>query len=194
MKRLVFATCILFSLLMVAPVYAQKTKPKKETKKEKKERIARWVDEQCKNQTFFVGITRLAPKNGVAQNTIYDKSGYYADFNSGLFSCNMPYIAMKEKTGQLAYNTEDNLYLAAKNYPISLFGGWQESEGYYAYKISFMNYNKPLTEGGIQIILTIVIYQNGECIINTQWPGMDNMTYMGVLMERPEQTTENDWK
>lgn len=186
MKKLIFATCIVLSMLMVAPLSAQKTKPHKETKKEKKARIAKWVDEQCKEQTFFVGVTRIAPKNGVAQNVVYDKSGYYLDFNKGLFSCNIPYIAMKEKTTQLAYNTEDNLYLTAKNFPISLYGGWQEAQEYYAYQMTFMNENKPASEGGVQILLTIVIYQSGECIINTQWPGMDNMTYMGELMERPE--------
>ncbi len=190
MKKLLFAICLLFSLLMVMPIEANAQKKKKETKKEKKERIARWVDEQCKNKTFFVGITRIAPKNGVAQNVVYDKSGYYADFNGGTFSCNMPYIAMKEKTGQLAYNTEDNLYLMVKDYPINLYGGWQESAGYYAYQITFMNETKSLNASSVQISLTIVIYQTGECIINTQWPGMDNMTYMGEIMERPEKNEE----
>lgn len=186
MKKLIFATCLVLSMLMVAPLSAQKTKPHKETKKEKKARIAKWVDQQCKDQTFFVGITRLAPKNGVAQSVVYDKSGYYIDFNKGVFSCSIPYIATKEKTGQLAYNTEDNLYLMAKNFPTSLYGNWVEDKEYYAYKITFMNENKPMTEGGVQIVMTIVIYQSGECIINAQWPGMDNMTYMGELMERPE--------
>lgn len=183
MKKLIFATCLILSILVVAPLNAQKSK--KESKKEKKERIARWVDEQCKNQTLFVGITRLAPKDGVAQNIIYGNDGYFLQIEGDKLSCNLPYIAVKGNTGHLAYNTEDNLYLNADNQQFSIYGGWQEDKKMYAYQINFINYSKSKDVEKVPIVLILGIYQTGECIINAQWPGMNTMTYMGQMMEKP---------
>ena len=168
-------------MLVIVPGYAQKKK--KETKKEKKERIARWVDEQCKNKTFFIGITRLAPKNGVAQNIVYGNDGYYAEFKNGLFSCDLPYIAMQENIGHIAYNTTDNPYLMSKNQQVELYGGWQEDKSMYAYQITFVNSYESNLKTPINMI--IGIYQTGECVINAMWPGMDAMTYVGKLIENP---------
>lgn len=182
MKKLFILTFLLIFAFLTIPLNAQ-NKKKKETRKERKERMMKWVDEQCRNKTFRIGITRLCPKDGVAQNITYGNDGYFVEFNNLVFSCNLPYSATTERTGIQAYTNQDNLYVTAKNQAVTLIGGWQEGKDYYAYQFNF--WNNDVSEGNevTPIRMTMYIYQNGECMVMAEWPNMNPMSYMGKLVE-----------
>ncbi len=189
MKKFFYIVSCFILLTFISP-YAQ-GQTKKESRKERKERIAKMVDDLCSKRDFFVAVTRLCPKNGVAQNVIYTtESGLYADFNVNRFSCELPYNATTIRSSTQAYSTNDNLHLSSKNQPATFIGGWQANYNCYSYRTVFWNNNDSEGVQAVQVTITVQIYRNGDIIMMAEWPGMEPMTYMGSIMDRPSSAIE----
>lgn len=178
MKKFLLSMMVL-SVLFSIPAAAQK---QKETRAQKKARIEKLVKESIAANNYFVEVSRICPQNGVAQNVIYGNDGYYMSLQGSSFSCNLAYIGGSRN---VAYHL-NNLNISCKNQNITLFGGWQEKEKSYIYKIVFWNGDVKDSTEALQVTMTYQIFLTGEVLAKVDVPDMDSMSYVGEIAQRPE--------
>lgn len=160
---------------------------KRETRAEKKARIEKMVKDGVANKNLFIEITRICPKNGIAQNVIYGNDGYYIRIAGNTISCNMPYIGNNRS---VAYGNNTDLNINSENQEMTLFGGWQDKDKCYAFQTIFWNGNKSEGAGIMQVTLVMQLYTTGEVFAKVDIAGMDSMSYVGEVDDVSKQNTK----
>lgn len=185
-KFLMTALCVAVAIMVFSPsYYAQKKK--RETAKERKERIARMVNESASKKNFFIAISRYFPKNGVGQEVIYSTDGYFIDVQKDRISCNLPYVSKTASEWNQAYNLSNtNMNICCDNQITTLMGGWSESQKSYMFMSIFWNNNTDKDTQAIQVTMTIQIYPSGKVYAMVEIPGKDSISYEGEIDVRPK--------
>ncbi|MGM9774863.1 MAG: DUF4251 domain-containing protein [Candidatus Egerieousia sp.] len=183
MKKIFAILLVCFAVLSVSgQAYSQ---TKRETRKERKARIEKMISDKASSKKFRIDVTRVCPKNGVAQNVVYSKDANYIEFNKDRITCNLPYIGGSERTQTAAYssNSNNNLNIFAEHQICTIFGGWQEKDGCYRFSTVFWNDNNSSKPGAMQVTLIVQFDKEGSALMMVQINGMESMSYMGELSE-----------
>ena len=190
-KILMTALIIMLTGAVISDCFAQ-TK-KKETRKEKQARIEKMVADGAAQKDFFIEIGRIFPKNGVAQNIVYDTKMYYIDCRKDRLFCNLPYIGQAEISSRTAYGSEVNssMGLSAHNQVVTIIGGWQEKVKSYLFQVVFWNGDIDYDKDAKQVTLTIQMYKSGKVYAMAAIRGYENVSYEGEIAERPEEEKPN---
>ncbi len=189
MKRiLMIAACVAAAIMICSPSYAQKKK--RETAKERKERIAKMVNDGAYKKDVFIGISRSFNKNNNFNfnfQTINSANSYYIDLNKDRISCNLPFEALAETKSRQAYsNTNTDISIFSENQVTTIMGGWQEKQKSYLFQCIFWNNNTDKDNAmAMQVTITIQIYPSGKVYAMVKIPGFESMSYEGEVMERP---------
>lgn len=183
MKKRFIAFAALLAVLAVSVQAVSQTR--KETRKEKKARIEKMVNDKATAKIFRIDITRVCPKNGVAQNVVYSKDANYIEIYKDRITCNLPYIGGSERVQTAAYssNSTNNLNIYAENQICTVFGGWQEKDKCYRFSTVFWNDNNVSKPGALQVTLIVQFDKTGSALMMVQINGMDSMSYMGEISE-----------
>ena len=114
-KFLTMAACLAAAILVCMPAYSQKKK--KETARERKERIAKMVNDGASQKDIYISIFRCFNKNNNFnfnyQTIQMGNTSYYIDLKKDHISCNMPFEGLAESKSRQAYslsNTDINIH------------------------------------------------------------------------------------
>ena len=195
MKRfLTMAACLAAAILVCMPAYSQKKK--KETARERKERIAKMVNDGASQKDIYISIFRCFNKNNNFnfnyQTIQMGNTSYYVDLKKDHISCNMPFEGLAESKSRQAYslsNTDINIH--AENQITTIFGGWQEKQKSYMFRSIFWNNDTDRDTQAIQVTMTIQIYPSGKVYAMVEVPGFESMSYEGEVIERPQPEQSN---
>jgi len=187
-KFLTMAACLAAAVMICMPAYSQKKK--RETNKERKERIAKMVNAGASARNLYITISRSFNKNNNFNNNYntigMGNTGYYIDLAKDRISCNMPFEAMADSKSRQAYShNSDNISIVSHNQVTTIFGGWQESQKSYMFRSIFWNNNSDTGNEAVQITMTIQVYPSGKVYAMVEVPGYESMSYEGEVAERP---------
>lgn len=184
--------CLLAAVLICLPAYSQK---KKETNREKKERLAKMVNEGATRKDIYISIFRCFNKNNNFNfnfQTIGSGSQTFIDLCKDRISCTLPFEGLAESKSRQAYsNTTSDFSIIANNQITTIFGGWQEKQKSYMFKCIFWNNDSDRDHQAMQITMTIQIYPSGKVYAMVEVPGFESMSYEGEVVERPEVENTN---
>ena len=193
-KILTIAACLAAAILVCMPAYSQKKK--KETNKERKERIAKMVNDGASKKDVYVSIFRCFNKNNNFnfnyQTIQMGNTAYFIDLNKDHISCNMPFEGLAETKSRQAYSLSNtDISIVANNQITTIIGGWNEKQKSYLFRSIFWNNNNDKDTQAVQITMTIQIYPSGKVYAMVEVPGFESMSYEGEVVERPASDENN---
>lgn len=189
MKRIfTIAMCLLAAVLISIPSYSQKKK--KETNKERKERIAKLVNDGAAKKNLFIFITRSFNKNNnfnFNYNTISAATAeFYVDLKRDRISCCLPFTGLSESKARQAYSLSNtDISIIANNQITTIFGGWNEKQKSYMFQSIFWNNDTDKDAQAIQVTMTLQVYPSGKVYIMVEVPGFESVSYEGEVDNRP---------
>lgn len=189
MKKIFTITmCLLAAVLICVPSYSQKKK--KESNKERKERIAKITNDGAAKKDLFIFITRSFNKNNnfnFNYNTINASTAeYYIDLKRDRISCCLPFTGLAETKARQAYSLANtDISIIANNQITTIFGGWSEKQKSYMFQSIFWNNDTDRDAQAIQVTMTIQVYPSGKCYIMVEVPGFESVSYEGEVDARP---------
>ena len=195
MKRfLTMAACFAAAIMICVPSYSQKKK--KETNKERKERIAKMVNDGASKKDVYITIIRCFNKNNnfnFNYNTINSGTNlYFIDLNKDRISCSLPFEGLSDSKSRQAYSLSNtNISIKANNQITTIIGGWQEKQKSYMFRSIFWNNDSDTDKQAIQVTMTIQIYPSGKVYAMVEVPGFESMSYEGEIVERPAEEEAN---
>ena len=192
-KFFTMAVCLLAAVMVCLPAYSQKKK--KETSKERKERIAKMVNEGATKKNIYISVFRCFNKNNNFNfnfQTIGSGAENFIDLQKDRISCTLPFEGLAETKSRQAYsNTKSDFSIRADNQITTIMGGWQENQKSYMFRSIFWNNDSDKDSQAMQITLTIQIYPSGKVYAMVEVPGFESMSYEGEVIERPAPADNN---
>lgn len=187
-KIFTIAMCLLAAILISVPSYSQKKK--KESNKERKERVAKMTNDGAAKKDLFIFITRSFNKNNnfnFNYNTINASTAeYYIDLKRDRISCCLPFTGLAETKARQAYSLANtDISIIANNQITTIFGGWSEKQKSYMFQSIFWNNDTDRDAQAIQVTMTIQVYPSGKCYIMVEVPGFESVSYEGEVDARP---------
>lgn len=187
-KILTIALCLLTAVLICVPSYSQKKK--KESNKERKERIAKLVNENGAKKDLFMFITRSFNQNNnfnFNYQTINAATAeYYVDLKKDRISCCLPFTGLAETKARQAYSLANtDISIIANNQITTIFGGWSEKQKSYMYQCIFWNNDTDRDTQAVQVTMTVQVYPSGKVYIMVEVPGFQSVSYEGEVDARP---------
>lgn len=189
MKKIFTITmCLLAAVLICVPSYSQKKK--KESNKERKERIAKITNDGAAKKDLFIFITRSFNKNNnfnFNYNTISASTAeFYIDLKRDRISCCLPFTGLAETKARQAYSLANtDISIIANNQITTIFGGWSEKQKSYMFQSIFWNNDSDTDTQAIQVTMTLQVYPSGKCYIMVEVPGFESVSYEGEVDSRP---------
>ena len=187
-KIFTIAMCLLAAALISIPSYSQKKK--KESNKERKERIAKITNDGAAKKDLFIFITRSFNKNNnfnFNYNTISAATAeFYVDLKRDRISCCLPFTGLADSKSRQAYSLSNtDISIIANNQITTIFGGWSEKQKSYMFQSIFWNNDSDTDSQAIQITMTIQVYPSGKVYIMVEVPGFESVSYEGEVDNRP---------
>ena len=187
-KIFTIAMCLLAAVLISIPSYSQKKK--KESNKERKERIAKITNDGAAKKDLFIFITRSFNKNNnfnFNYNTISAATAeFYVDLKRDRISCCLPFTGLADSKSRQAYSLSNtDISIIANNQITTIFGGWSEKQKSYMFQSIFWNNDSDTDSQAIQITMTIQVYPSGKVYIMVEVPGFESVSYEGEVDNRP---------
>ena len=187
-KIFTIAMCLLAAVLISIPSYSQKKK--KESNKERKERIAKITNDGAAKKDLFIFITRSFNKNNnfnFNYNTISAATAeFYVDLKRDRISCCIPFTGLADSKSRQAYSLSNtDISIIANNQITTIFGGWSEKQKSYMFQSIFWNNDSDTDSQAIQITMTIQVYPSGKVYIMVEVPGFESVSYEGEVDNRP---------
>ena len=192
-KVFTMAVCLAAAIMVCMPAYSQKKK--KETNKEKKERIAKMVNDGASRKNLYVSVFRCFNKNNnfnFNYQTIGSGTINFIDLTGDHISCNLPFEGLAETKSRQAYSLANtDISIIANNQITTIFGGWNEKQKSYLFRSIFWNNDTDKDSQAIQVTMTIQVYLSGKVYAMVEVPGFESMSYEGEVVERPAPKEEN---
>lgn len=193
-KIFTIAMCLLAAVLISVPSYSQRKK--KESNKERKERIAKIANEGSQKKDLFIFITRSFNKNNNFnfnyQTISAATAEYYVDLKRDRISCCLPFTGLAETKARQAYSLANtDISIIANNQITTIFGGWSEKQKSYLFQSIFWNNDTDKDTQATQITMTIQVYPSGKVYIMVEVPGFESVSYEGEVDERPYKDDTN---
>ncbi|MBR5398512.1 MAG: hypothetical protein IK103_01820 [Bacteroidales bacterium] len=187
-KIFTIAMCLLAAVLICVPSYSQKKK--KESSKERKERIAKITNDGAAKKDLFIFITRSFNKNNnfnFNYNTISAATAeFYVDLKRDRISCCLPFTGLSDSKSRQAYSLANtDISIIANNQITTIFGGWSEKQKSYMFQSIFWNNDSDTDSQAIQITMTLQVYPSGKVYIMVEVPGFESVSYEGEVDNRP---------
>ncbi|MBR6464974.1 MAG: hypothetical protein IKS82_00910 [Bacteroidales bacterium] len=187
-KIFTIAMCLLAAVLISIPSYSQKKK--KETSKERKERIAKITNDGAAKKDLFIFITRSFNKNNnfnFNYNTISAATAeFYVDLKRDRISCCLPFTGLADSKSRQAYSLSNtDISIIANNQITTIFGGWSEKQKSYMFQSIFWNNDSDTDSQAIQVTMTLQVYPSGKVYIMVEVPGFESVSYEGEVDNRP---------
>ena len=187
-KIFTIAMCLLAAVLISIPSYSQKKK--KESSKERKERIAKITNDGAAKKDLFIFITRSFNKNNnfnFNYNTISAATAeFYVDLKRDRISCCLPFTGLADSKSRQAYSLSNtDISIIANNQITTIFGGWSEKQKSYMFQSIFWNNDSDTDSQAIQITMTLQVYPSGKVYIMVEVPGFESVSYEGEVDNRP---------
>lgn len=192
-KVLTIAACLAAAIMVCMPAYSQKKK--KETSKERKERIAKMVNDGASHKNIYVSIFRCFNKNNnfnFNYQTIGSGTINFIDLTGDRISCNLPFEGLADSKSRQAYSLSNtDISIIANNQITTIIGGWNEKQKSYLFRSIFWNNDTDKDSQAIQITMTIQVYPSGKVYAMVEVPGFESMSYEGEVVERPAPDENN---
>ena len=187
-KIFTIAMCLLAAVLISIPSYSQKKK--KESSKERKERIAKITNDGAAKKDLFIFITRSFNKNNnfnFNYNTISAATAeFYVDLKRDRISCCLPFTGLADSKSRQAYSLSNtDISIIANNQITTIFGGWSEKQKSYMFQSIFWNNDSDTDSQAIQVTMTLQVYPSGKVYIMVEVPGFESVSYEGEVDNRP---------
>ena len=187
-KIFTIAMCLLAAVLISIPSYSQKKK--KESNKERKERIAKITNDGAAKKDLFIFITRSFNKNNnfnFNYNTISAATAeFYVDLKRDRISCCLPFTGLADSKSRQAYSLSNtDISIIANNQITTIFGGWSEKQKSYMFQSIFWNNDTDKDAQAVQVTMTIQVYPSGKVYIMVEVPGFESVSYEGEVDNRP---------
>ena len=187
-KIFTISMCLLAAVLISIPSYSQKKK--KETNKERKERIAKMTNDGAAKKDLFIFITRSFNKNNNFNfnfNTINAATAeFYIDLKRDRISCCLPFTGLAETKARQAYSLANtDISIIANNQITTIFGGWSEKQKSYMFQCLFWNNDTDKDTQAVQVTMTLQVYPSGKVYAMVEVPGFESVSYEGEVDGRP---------